>query len=814
MFELRTFGGVALLRDGLPETGPGIQRRRLAVLVQLAVAGELGVSREKLIARLWPDSTEDTARRGLAQSLYGLRRALGDDRLIDGTSVLRLNASLMGSDVRRFSDAIVRGDLVGAVGEYSGPFLDGFHISDGAEFEHWVADERQRLQREYARVLESLAEDAGRRGDHAAGAEWWRRRAAMDPLDGRVGARFMEALHASGDLAAALQYARVHDALIHEELGESTASPLVELGQRLRSRPVGERSSPTAAPATPAEATPTPPTPALPTPTPVTLAPEPSSPARPISEPAADTVGPRSMRRWALVAGLVLAVAIAGTAWIFARRPDDGVVIAEGGHTTLAVLPFVTLTPGPDLDFLRIGIADAIITQLANARELRVRPTSAILTFDTQRVDARRAGRALSAEYVLTGTVQDVGSRLRVSVQLIGAGDGTPRWGERYELSRSDLFALQDSVAQRVVDALPVRLSAAERERLFRRYTDNTAAYEAYLRGRSYLARHTEAGTRAAMRAFSEALAFDSAYALAWAGLGMASAEMHLRFASGASVNAWRDSAQQQTLRALALDSSLAEVHQSLAAVARKSDFDWERTISESRRAIALSPSLELPHYYIAGAFYHLGLLDEAEREVRIGVDVNPAGDQLERLLSHGVTSLLAGRYQDALEALEQADRLGDRSISGTYLAEAQYYAGHRAEAEAILRELVASGSVSTAARARAVLASIVAAAGSRDEARALVQSVEAGDYVGHHVAYSIGAAHAQLGDPRAAVRWLERAAATGFPCYPWYTRDPLLAPLQSDSGFKRLLDDLRATTERARRRYAAPPSGGADLPA
>jgi tetratricopeptide (TPR) repeat protein len=391
-----------------------------------------------------------------------------------------------------------------------------------------------------------------------------------------------------------------------------------------------------------------------------------------------------------------------------------------------------------------------------------------------------------------------------VSVQLIGAADGTPRWGDSYELSRSDLFALQDSVARRVLDAIPVRLSEAERERLFRRYTDNTAAYEAYLRGRSSLVRHTEEGTTAAIRAFSRALALDSTYALAWAGLGMASAEMHLRFASGSAVNAWRDSAQLQTLRALALDSSLAEVHQSLAAVARKSDFDWDRAISESRRAIALSPSLELPHYYIAGAYYHLGLLEEAEREVRTGAEVNPAGDQLERLLSHGVTSLLAGRYQDALDALLQADRLGDRSISGTYLAEAQYYAGHRAEAETMLRELMRSGSATAAARARAVLASILAAAGSRDEARALLQSAEAGDYLGHHVAYSIGAAHAQLGNARDAVRWLQRAAETGFPCYPWYARDPLLSPLQSDPAFRRLLDELRTTTDRARRRYAA----------
>lgn len=802
MFELRTFGGVALLRDGIPVAGPAIQRRRLAVLVQLAAAGELGISRDKLVARLWPESSEEPARKAFAQTVYALRRALGDDHLVDGTSVLHLNTSLMGSDVRRFNDAIARGDLVGAVAEYGGPFLDGFHVPDAVEFEHWGEDERQRLQREYARSLEKLAEDANARADHAAEVEWWRRRAAIDPLDTRVGARLMEALHASGDLAAALQYARVHDTLVREELGDSRQSPLVDLAQRLRSRPIADL---------PSRSTPGSGTPAF---VPVVASPPARAEPRPaeLSQPAdvpRPTEGtvrpPRS--RWRLVAGVALAAALAGIGWIYATRPDDRVMVADGDHTTLAVLPFVTLTPGGDLDFLRVGIADAIITQLANAKQLRVRPTSAILRFDSQRVDPRRAGRALAAEYLLIGTVQDVGARLRVSVQLIGAGEGTPQWGESYELSRNDLFALQDSVARRVVGALPVRLSEAERERLFRRYTANTAAYEAYLRGRGDLARHTETGTMAAIRAFSDALALDSGYALAWAGLGMASAEMHLRFASGPAVSAWKDSAQLETQRALALDSSLAEVHQSLAAVARKSDFDWDRTISESRRAIALSSSLDLPHYYAAGAFYHLGLLEEAQREVRAGTDVNPAGDDLEQQLSQGVTSLLAGRYQDAVKALEQADRLGDRSVSGTYLAEAKYYAGQRAEAEAILRELVRSGSATAAARARAILASIVAAAGSRDEARALLRSAEGGDYLGHHVAYSIGTAYAQLGDARAAVRWLERAAATGFPCYPWYARDPLLEPIQSDSGFKRLLDDLRVTTDRARRRYAAPVS-------
>ena len=782
MFELRTFGGISLLRDGVLVTGSAIQRRPLAVLAQLAVAGDLGVSREKLVGRLWPESTEEAARRVLAQTIYALRRALGEDHLVEGTTVLRLNADVIGSDIRRFDDAIESGDVERAVAEYGGPFLDGFHVPDAVEFERWLDDERQRVQREYARALETLAERAAMGAHRAAEAEWWRRRAALDPLDARIGARLMCALHASGDVAAAVQHARVHDALVREELGESTPSSLLDLAERLRSEPVGKEP-------------------------PMAVA----HGALLVPEPERERVGVAKRRQlpWRLIAGLAAVVALAVGAWLFTRRAADRARIADRDHTTLAVLPFLTLTSRDDLDFLRVGIADAIITQLANARQLRVRPTSAILTFDGKTADPRKAGQLLAAEYVVMGAVQDVGDRLRVSVQLVGSADGTPRWGESYELPRSDLLALQDSVAHRVVDALRVRLSEAERDRLFRRYTANTAAYEAYLRGRSDLARHTEAGTHAAIIAFSEALKLDSSYALAWAALGMASAEMHLRFATGAAVKAWRDSAQRQTLRALALDSSLAEVHQSLAAVARKSDFDWDRTILHSRRALELSSSLELPHYYIAGAFYHLGLLDEAEREVRTGVEVNPAGDHLEELRTHAVTSLFAGRYQDALDALEEAERLGDRSAE-TYLAQARYYAGRQGDAELLLRQLASSGSASAAARARAMLASIAAAAGSRTEAIDLVQNVERGDYMDHHVAYSLGAAHAQLGERREALKWLERAVASGFPCYPWFNRDPILAPLRGDPDFNLLLDALRATSDRARERYAASPKSPA----
>ena len=236
MLELRTLGGILLSRDDVPVTGPAIQRRPLALLAQLAVAGEMGVSREKLVGRLWPESTEEAARRVLAQTLYAVKRAVGEVHIVDGTSVLRLNRLVIGSDVIRFTDAVTNGEPERVVEQYGGVFLDGFHLSDAAEFGHWVDSERHRIGLDYAQALERLAERAVERADHVAAVSFWRRRAALDPLNERIGVRVVQSLAASGDIAGAMQHARIHDALVRDELGDSASSPLLELADDLRSR--------------------------------------------------------------------------------------------------------------------------------------------------------------------------------------------------------------------------------------------------------------------------------------------------------------------------------------------------------------------------------------------------------------------------------------------------------------------------------------------------------------------------------------------------------------------------------------------------
>jgi eukaryotic-like serine/threonine-protein kinase len=516
--------------------------------------------------------------------------------------------------------------------------------------------------------------------------------------------------------------------------------------------------------------------------------------------PGRETAPPpqRRVGWWRLAAAAGALGLIAATLWL--RRPMSS-ASSDGAPTRLAVLPFKALGVAGDSGVLTVGIPDAIITRLAGVHQLRLRPTSAVLRYQAADTDPQTAARELGVDYVLAGTVQSAADRLRVSVQLLRAADGGALWGAHYDLSPRDLLTLQDSIAERVSGALAVRMNAVEQERLFRRYTDNVAAYEAYLRGRSELARVSEDGTRAAIAAFERALALDSTYALARAGLAMASADMHLRFATGAEVKPWGERAEREAARALELDPGLAEAHLARAAVARKADFNWALTLEESRKALELNPNLDLARYFRAAAFYHLGLLDRSEQELR-QVDGVDSQNRAEQLRTTGVVALLQGRNADAVRYLEEARHTSSRAYTDSYLSQAYFYAGDTLRAFQILDSLKASTSTPAAMRARASLASFSAFRGDRTGAEGLIGEITGSGYMDHHVAYSLGVAYVQLDRLEEARTWLDRAATSGFPCYPWYVRDELLEPFRRDSSGRAFLERLRAQWEAAKTRY------------
>jgi len=217
MLRLRVFGGIVVERGGAPVAETAELHKALALLALVAASRDRGISRDQLTAFLWPESQSAQARAALSQTLYTLRKQLGEPTLFVGARTLRLNPSAIGSDLRDFEQALERDDLEAAVELYSGVFLQGLFVPNAAELERWIESQRADLAQQRAAAIESLARRASERGDHATAVRWWRRLTATEPGNSRAVAALVAALAAAGDRAGALQAAQSHEAFLRSE---------------------------------------------------------------------------------------------------------------------------------------------------------------------------------------------------------------------------------------------------------------------------------------------------------------------------------------------------------------------------------------------------------------------------------------------------------------------------------------------------------------------------------------------------------------------------------------------------------------------
>ena len=390
----------------------------------------------------------------------------------------------------------------------------------------------------------------------------------------------------------------------------------------------------------------------------------------------------------------------------------------------------------------------------------------------------------------------------RLNLQLVRVADGAAIWGRPYDIASDDLASLQDdSVAEQVARALSLQLTSAERERVHRRYTQNAAVYADFLRGRALQVEYTERRMREAIGQFEAALARDPAYALARASLAMALASYSVRYADESEAGRWGARAEEEATLALKQDPNLADAHLALGSAAGTvyRNFDWPRVLDETSVALSLDPNLHLAHTARARVFYHYGLFRGTAAEADAAKAL--AGEssvENQRTLFYAL--LFGGRFPEAFRLGEQLHQRTDAVAIPTHLALAAYYLGDTARAFSALRDARRGGSPDL--RAQAVLASLEAAAGHRGTARTLVRKILEQPYRDHHIAYSLAATHAQLGEFDEAARWLTEAANTGFPCYPWFLRDPLLEPLRRSSQFRLLEPSMRRAHEARSSRY------------
>jgi TolB-like protein/DNA-binding SARP family transcriptional activator/Flp pilus assembly protein TadD len=609
---LRVLGAVDL-RDGEGRELRTVlaQPKRVALLAYLALAAPRGGThrRDKFLALFWPEHDAEHARNALSQALHFLRRTVGADAVVSrGTEELALDASRVWCDAVAFEEALDANRVTDALDLYRGDLFEAFHVADTApEFDRWLEQERKRLAQRFDGAVERLATDREAAVDFAEAITWWRRLAARDPYSGRITLRLMQALAASGDSAAAIQHARVHERLLRADLDAAVDAEITALIEQLKAAPSGYR-------------------PPLPRPS--------SKAEQPKAKP------PRSRRRLTVLAAIA-AIAIAGGT--LALR--TGLTATPAPIRSLAVLPLDNLSPDSAQQSFVDGMHDVLITELARFPDLSVISRTSVMRYRGTSKSVPEIAQELKVDGIIEGAVVRDGGRVRITAQLIRGNSDRHVWVGRYERDLRDVLVLQGDIAEAIAHQVraqsaplqpPRRSSAGPRDSL----PEELYLRELYRRGRQAELSRSQIGIQTAKEAYRRAIARDSTFALAYAGLaGIYGLEAGYDYAPMLPA---RDSARMMARRAIALDSMIPDIRAAFAVTLADAG-QFEAAEREFRRAIELGPSNPRAHYLYSMLLVVLGRGDEALREARRTLELDPFAPRVALVMERYATWLVTG---------------------------------------------------------------------------------------------------------------------------------------------------------------------------
>ena len=447
-------------------------------------------------------------------------------------------------------------------------------------------------------------------------------------------------------------------------------------------------------------------------------------------------------------------------------------------HASVAVLPFLNLSPEPDSEYFSDGLTEELIHALSRLPGLQVVSRTSAFEFKGKAQSVRKIGEQLKVSSVVEGSVRKAADRVRVSTQLVNVSDGYCLWSQRFDCKMTDIFVVQEEMAKSIADLLRVELGSKAGTGLVRRYTDNFEAYDLYLRGRFQWNKRGGEGFQKALEYFERALTHDPNYAPAYSGI----ADYHVAVASWGlepPTEAW-PKAKQAAAQALAADDTLAEAHASMGMIRMWFDWDWKEAEREYLRAIELKPGQALPHVQYNLLLVQSGRLVEAEEQIRAALAVDP--------LSVPNNMYLAGVFHYRREydrSLEQCSRALDLDpndieahvVMGLNYEQKRMYPEAVAELEKA-RELSGNNPLILGP-----LGSCYAGSGDKGQARKLLDELNAAAQQAYVAPITWVMLYLGLGEMDAAFAWLEKAAEA---------RDPLLYYLKVGPIYDSIRDDPR----------------------
>jgi DNA-binding winged helix-turn-helix (wHTH) protein/TolB-like protein/Tfp pilus assembly protein PilF len=472
---------------------------------------------------------------------------------------------------------------------------------------------------------------------------------------------------------------------------------------------------------------------------------------------------------------LVAAMALVATRW---ERPKARI-------RSLAVLPFRTIDEEPP--HLGLGLADVLINRLGMLSELTVRPTSAVRKFaDGVAPDPLAAGRELGVDAVLEGNLQRDGERVRVTVQLLRVSDGASLWSGKFDQPYRDLFTLEDAIAGQVADGLVLDLTAPERERLRRRYTENSEAWQAYLRGRYLWSRRTSEAYSKAILEFEEAARIDPNYALAYAGLADTYALLSSNPTKALRRGEGMEKARSAALKSIALDGDLAEAHTALAFILMHYDWKCADAEKEYQRALRLNPSYATAHQWRAVNLLVTGHPDDAIQELKRAQALDPTSPII--MADTVEMYIFTGRLQEAEAQGKRAlDIDPSFSMVRSWLSWA-YTGQHRFE-EAV--SILGGDAQPSDAFQLDALAYAYASEGRQSDARAVLQKLVQEARQEYGLDFVVASMYAALGDADEMVPWLENAFSERSGALLLLRVHPQFDPVRGDPRFQAFVSRL-----------------------
>lgn len=317
----------------------------------------------------------------------------------------------------------------------------------------------------------------------------------------------------------------------------------------------------------------------------------------------------------------------------------------------IAVLPFKNIESDKENQLLGIGMADAVITKLSHVKSIVVRQTKSVMRYADSTPEAIKVGREINVDAVLEGNIQKADRRIRVSVRLYRVSDGALLWAESFDERDTDIFALQDSISEKVANSLSLELNTDEHDKLKRRYTENIEAYQLYNKGRFFWNNRSAEDLRKSIAFYEQAIAKDENYALAYSGLAESYVLLHL-FSPNQDKEVFAK-ARRAAEKALGLDENLAEARTALAMYKAQQEWDWEGAETEFKRAVAANPSYATVHQTYGEFLAFMGRTEESITEVEKAVELDPLS--LSTNTARAFPYLAAGRYDEVIEKVKSA---------------------------------------------------------------------------------------------------------------------------------------------------------------